>query len=520
MNGYKQEVKERSRLEIWTRAVKSLTENRDSCRILNSNYIRRLWDYSFDEVLKLTVPDEQFIDSWTDFANSKYSSKMAKDLKVAYFCGPEPENDLDIMVSLGIRVENVWAIESDKKTYAAALASAKQRYPTLKIFQGTIAVLMEFTPDRFDIIYLDFTGSLFSQESKPITTINSVFENQSLSDLGILVINSALPDKTDENVKFLSGYFADHTFLESNVLSGDSNDYGYIEGADAHGYEADEFEQKIEENFEEAYSSFCTHYPPVFASYIQPMFRVASSPALKKIFLHSDENAIKKALKRMSTLDEEEVAHTGAELYEQPGEFPIWHFIDSLKSSKTKLGLYWYNQFTSKKGKYSYFDAVKLYDLLRSSQYIYKETLSESLSAAISKVLNALPDQDGGRFCDVPLPHLWVELALNQLGSAYHANEGRHWRAKYKAKTREMYLDMFVFDKCRPLYDWLPMLDLYGEDLVSIERQIIIRGCMDAITKQNHHSLFFSYYGANMIAHHERRWSDVAEIFPRVNLDT
>ena len=41
---------------------------------------------------------------------------------------------------------------------------------------------------------------------------------------------------------------------------------------------------------------------------------------------------------------------------------------------------------------------------------------------------------------------------------------GQHWRAKYQAKSREMYFDTFAFDSCRYLYNRLPMINLYGEE--------------------------------------------------------
>ncbi|HDX6448656.1 TPA: hypothetical protein RPM92_004568, partial [Escherichia coli] len=109
---YKQDVKEKSRIEIWTKAIRKLTIDRDNQRILRPNYIRRLWDYAFDEILPNEEPDESIIDSWTIFSNSMYESKQPQQLKIAYFCGPEPENDLEVMISLGVQISNVWAIES------------------------------------------------------------------------------------------------------------------------------------------------------------------------------------------------------------------------------------------------------------------------------------------------------------------------------------------------------------------------------------------------------------------------
>ncbi|MEW7850518.1 hypothetical protein AB2N08_17650 [Massilia aurea] len=551
---YKQEVKEKSRIEIWSNAVKKLTIEREHQRILNPNYIRRLWDYAFDEILPDKLdrdPDERFIESWTDFSNNSYEKKQPQQLKVAYFCGPEPENDLTIMTDLGILVENVWAIESDKEIYHSALTKAKKTYPTLKIFNGSISDLLKITSFKFDIIYLDFTAPLFSKQSKPLLTINSVFENNSLSDLGILVINSCVPDATEENIEFLASYFRSQPFLESDVLLGPEKSGFFAEGADTYGFIDQEsydcavaegdfeyvkdqpiYENAIRSNFGAAYSAFSSHYPVMIAGYMQPMWRIANNPSLKRMLLKIDDPKIRACIEKMMTLRdyeseesdmteelEDKFQVSGGEVFENHQEFPIWNFMLRLKESKNAVSKYWYEQFSRKNGAASLLESVQLYDLLRNAQYSYKETLSEMLSDSIDQVISALPDPHGGIFCDVPMEHLWIELAINHMGNSYHANTNQHWRAKYQAKSREMYLDMFVFDNCRSLYNWLPMINLYGQDMASIERQIIVRSCMDAITKQNHYSAFFSYYGANLIGVNSKRWSDFGELIARKDLN-
>ncbi|WP_323884817.1 hypothetical protein [Aeromonas caviae] len=533
---YTQDIKEQSRIEVWSRAVRKLTVDREKQKILDTNYIRRLWDYAFDEQMKNCQPEERFIDSWVSFSNGLYSSKSPQQLKIAYLCGPEPENDLSIMLELGIQIENVWAIEADTKSYSAALKSVRDKYPTLKIFKGAIAQLMSITSFKFDIIYLDFTAPLFSKEAKPLLTINAVFEHDALSDLGILVINSSLPEKTDENINFLASYFRSHPFLENSIYSGDMSDSFFVEGADCHGYISDDededededdddddksFKELIKQNFECAYNAFSTHYPTIMASYIQPILRVGNNTTLKNMFFSKSDVNIKNSIVQMETMPdyENEELPKGGEVFENHEDYPIWNFLIRLKDSEDSLSKYWHQQFITKNKQLSVFDGVKHYDLLRTAKYSYEDILSEDLSKSINKVIHALKDPHGGVFCDVPLPHLWIELALNHLGNAYHANTNSHWRAKYKAKTRDMYLDLFVFDNCRALYEWLPMINLYGEDMSTVERQIIVRACMDAITKQNHHSSFFSYYGANLIGVGTKRWADFGELQERHDLN-
>ncbi|BCO13735.1 hypothetical protein RIMD111065_20910 [Aeromonas hydrophila] len=559
MSNYKQEVKEKSRNKIWSQAITKLTTKRALNRVLKSDYIINLWNHSFNDILSGTPYEKRYLDSWCDFAESSYQDKIAGNLKIAYFCGPEPENDLDIMLRHGVKVENVWAIESNKKIYNSALHSAREKYPTLKVFHGTISEMMKVTPMKFDIIYLDFTGPLFSRSSPPLLTINAVFEHQSLSDLGVLIINSTLPDKNPENIKFLSKYFKHQPHIEESIYTGDISSEGYYESADCNGYsEQEDFEILIEKNFECAYSAFSTHYPSMFAGYIQPIHRISNNATLKNIFMGKDDVIIE-SINKMSRIDDSEMHHedipltyssypiddspsldeeieplelnfdlgleldldvyldpdvdySGSELYQEHENFPIWHFIKSLEESETRIENYWFQQFTTKSPTYSYYNAVQFYDLLRNASYNYQNTLSTDLSNSIEKITNALPDKIGGKFCDVPMSHLWIELALNQLGSPYHMNSDAHWRAMYTAKERTMYLDLFVFDRCRALYDWIPMMNLYGEDFKNIERQIIIRSCIDAITKQNHYSAYYSYYGANLIGEYEKPWAKFSEL--------
>ncbi|HCT8172803.1 TPA: hypothetical protein OT908_003181 [Proteus mirabilis] len=543
MTTYKQQVKELSREEIWSQAIDKLTINREQQKIIKTETIRKLWDYSFNEALphKYSNPNMSVLQAWEEFADEIYGSRKPSNLKIAFFCGPEPENDLNILTKLGVRVENVWAIEMDGTTYRSALDSAKEKYPTLKIFNGDIVDLMQITSFKFDIIYLDFTATLLTRKPAPIHTINSIFENNSLADLGVLIINSALPNATEDNINFLSSYFASHTFLEKSIYSGSDEDSYHVEGRLSYSYftkrEIEEnedpedkvFETLVRDNFNQAYGAFSSHYPYLFASYLAPIFKVASNERLKNLFLNKNEEDINQAIEKISTPNEivekymnneEEEDFEGMELFEDAENYPFWSFVDYLNDYEGNACKFWYSEFIKNRhNKTSYLKCAQLYDLLKNGSYIYKKVLSPTLSNCISEIEKSIPDRRSPFFCDVPMPHLWVELALNHLGNAYHINTDQHWRARYKAKSREMYLDMFSFDNCRPLYDWLPMLELYGNDLKAMERQVIIRACMDLITKQSHYLSTVSYYGANLVDAHTKEWPNFSEFESRINLN-
>ncbi|MFW1992965.1 hypothetical protein [Acinetobacter nosocomialis] len=142
---YTQDSKEKSREELWHHAISAVTVHRKSSRVLNSEYLETLWNYAWDDVLShvFDISKERhriakYFDHWAEYSESCYGQKSPKDLRVAYFSGPEPENDLRILLSLGVRIENVWAFEADKDTYTKALEKAREHFPNLKIFPGSL----------------------------------------------------------------------------------------------------------------------------------------------------------------------------------------------------------------------------------------------------------------------------------------------------------------------------------------------------------------------------------------------
>lgn len=502
---YKQPVKERSRNFLWKHAIESVTTQRNANQILNEKYIRRLWDYCFEERLfKFTSIDsvnEKLLDDWVVFSKQCYGTKSADEIRVAYLCGPEPENDLRVLLDLGVRIENVWAFENDKSFFKDAITSIKNTYPTLKIFNGKIDTFLSISPAKFDIIYLDFTGPIFSATSEPYKAINSVFDFQALTEIGILITNSAFPDRTEESIDFLSAYFFNQKLIESVVLSDDpeiNHDGSYGEGADAYGIvEKQQITRYIERNFWYAYSAFATHYPIFYSNLIQPVHHILKNPVAKKRILEI----------RPGILDEISAKYFGREtIVEEWTEYSFYNFLSSLGDFKSATQ--WCKYFDSNSGGASRELAVRYLYMIRDAVYgDFLNLLSESLRASIPEITRNIPDIQGGLFCDVPMIHLWLELAVNQLGYPNHSNVQNHERFSYKAKEREMCVDIFTFDRCRALYDWLPMIEYYGEDLSKIERQMITRICMDAIGKHRLHILDSLYFGSSLVCINDKTWS-------------
>lgn len=109
----------------------------------------------------------------------------------------------------------------------------------------------------------------------------------------------------------------------------------------------------------------------------------------------------------------------------------------------------------------------------------FKQVVTPEVNQVISEINNWFYGQC--RFCDVPMAHLWLELLLFHYGHPYHTNIGNHKRYSYTAKKRKMCLDIFTLDKCRALYDWIPMLEYFIYDMQDNNRQMITRMCIDAL---------------------------------------
>ncbi|WP_349906982.1 hypothetical protein, partial [Bacteroides caccae] len=135
----------------------------------------------------------------------------------------------------------------------------------------------------------------------------------------------------------------------------------------------------------------------------------------------------------------------------------------------------------------------------------FKQVVTPEVNQVISEINNWFYGQC--RFCDVPMAHLWLELLLFHYGHPYHTNIGNHKRYSYTAKKRKMCLDIFTLDKCRTLYDWIPMLEYFIYDMQDNNRQMITRMCIDAIGKQLLHIVDEIFEGSALVGINEFEWS-------------
>jgi len=197
---YDQPEKKQARWLALCHAVESLTSYRQSSPVVTLDHFRRGMNYACDCIEKANkagytcfpVPHEQVkekLQTFEELHTSRVGKKQAGDLQVLFLCGPEPMNDLEVMLELGIRPENVWAVESDKEVFKKAVESLFVSGYGIKIYRGSLQQFFEIVPQQFDIVYFDACGTLPSPKPRTLDVLRQLFERQRLTPLSVLITN-------------------------------------------------------------------------------------------------------------------------------------------------------------------------------------------------------------------------------------------------------------------------------------------------------------------------------------------
>lgn len=211
--GYKQYTKNFVRHSVIKYAVSMLTTQRQNATCVHRDYVREVYDYftktedeSRNKLEALRIHHRYILD-WEHLHDSFCQPKSPEELSICYLCGPEPNNDFDEFVALGVLPQNIWAFEADKKTYEKALSVYEtETYRQPRIIKQNIETFFQQTPKKFDIIYIDACGSIPSSQHA-LRCISTIFQFHRLVSPGIVISNFAAPDDKDDYVPLLGQYF-------------------------------------------------------------------------------------------------------------------------------------------------------------------------------------------------------------------------------------------------------------------------------------------------------------------------
>lgn len=492
---YKQPVKNAVRENVLKNAIKYLTEERKESPIVTEKYMDTMWGKSLKlynkHISHFNIDiDHQYKDIWIELQKSKVGRKKPSDLKVIYLCGPEPLNDLKVLLDNGIRRENIWAIESGRKEYQRAVEELKEMYPFVKIFKGKVEVFFEIYPESYDIIYIDACASLPNDENNTHKMIYSIFNKQKLTDLSVLITNFSHPDISNnslinEYTDILSAFYyankipmKDEEGVEFSRDTLQSEDYVTIA----------EIRKMIEKDFSFYYQSFITRFIYELANFYSPYSKAMSNLSSCGMFFKMSDKLNNNFIKEISSLIGNELNMPTSMKFHESGEYPQQYFLYFLEN----LNIKWLeNFFIERSNKVcSIADSVRLVNYI--TKIIYNIESNESFKTVITlfrdEIRSAISpknffDNALSYSCDIPQPHLISQLLVNQVGYPYHLNTARLERYSYTAKAKEMFTDLFVFDKCRYLYDWIPTVDLFTEGFKKFEIQLISRIIINRFNK-------------------------------------
>lgn len=166
---YQQPKKKAIREKMLVHAVKVLTTSRRASTLVRLSELKELIQFASTRLTEIGLTRlgldssvlgqlEAELDPWTKLYKSHIGRKTPAQLKVLYLCGPEPLNDLQVLLSCGIDPHNVWAVESNKANFEIAIAELNASGIPLKIHPGNLNDLLSTYPESFDIIYFDACG--------------------------------------------------------------------------------------------------------------------------------------------------------------------------------------------------------------------------------------------------------------------------------------------------------------------------------------------------------------------------
>ena len=479
---YTQESKNKIRHKVFLYAIDLLTRNRSNACCVERNYVRNLYDYFIDsdegnvgrESKKIDI---EHIKLWESLHDSTLGHKRIEDLVVCYLSGPEPENDFNELIAMGIHPHNIWAFENNTSTYIEAIKSyANKSFPQPKIVKGSIEHFFKNTPKKFDIIYIDACGAVVSQQHA-LKIISSMIKFHRLNSPGIAITNFARPDisnnsELEDYAKLMASYFA----FKNNVIEIKTVDKNKdIE-------EQIEFITSIVKNdFENYYSEFITRSLMDIGSVIVPALR----------FINSDY--IGNIIENNYTLPKDLDEVTSFYNIENNSMLEFFTFNDLLSKNifSSNLGSRRFTTFINElQGLDGY--SKDVYSSIRQLANIKNGKLKlkteiEEIKVYFDKSNNIY------QFLDKPTNNLFFDLVINQLSYPMHYNCSAWKRFKYIAKSTPMFTDICVFDECRYIYEWLPTIHQIKNVFEDKSWQYVFRFALDGLVKQrlNYNNEYF-----------------------------
>ena len=475
---YDQPKKRIIRHRVISAAVKSLTQERENAACVSRDYVRKVYDAFInreDDSLnkrEAQLIDKKYIISWESLHDAYTSKKEVRDLTVCYLCGPEPNNDFQEFIELGVLPQNIWAFETKNVTYHQALASYEQgEYPQPRIIKQNIDTFFKMTPKKFDIVYIDACGCVPSAQHA-LRTISTLCQNSRLNSPGVIISNFSSPDIENEQLDDWTEVIANYLFFKLYPEG-----YFDIKKGKIVCDEYIQLKRSIKKDFKKYYGEFISALLRDIPSVIIPIQRINENPYFNQLINENDFQ-----------LDNNEWINMASGSSLARFFFFCEKNIFELKGTKTEMLLEEMGDISGIVKGFKFIiglqrGAISLKDDIKDIHEYFESKLSVY------------------QFLDKPHSNLIFDAIINQLIYPLHFNPERNIRYQYRAKTRDMYTDVSIYDECRYIYEWLPAIHQVKSAFDNTSWQYIFRFCLDGLirTRMDFNNEFF--YQGSVIQH-------------------
>jgi hypothetical protein len=526
---YKEKEKDIVRNRLLSKAISDLTDKRRKSYMLNIDEVKYTYYWAFEylerinfinsvSLRELKIDDK--INNWISEHRSSYENRDSRELKILYLCGPNPSNDLSVFKKHNIIPQNVWAVESKKDIYNNAVNELNDKGYYIRIIREELAKFLNTNNVIFDIIYFDACGPLCGGKPDTLNPIIETFSKERLSPLSAIITNfSEVKDTIDFHSGIIAAYFM-----------GRYNDYP--ESIKKSGYDPEELKYDgkklkkiVQSNIDEFYSDFITRFIIDLARYLIPNCRALSEKMIWDDILNIEkvkEKILKKSFKEYKIQFEEGEPKNLYNIFKKiddwdlsPDSYPFYTFLKNQPTLSNSPAF-------SDKLKNIKINGRSLNELIPIVSVLNKiieghwEVLSEKF---LKTILNSWFDNNGGIFCDVPLPNIAVNAHLGSYGRPYHVNTKLIDRLSYKAKSTRMYADYFLLDNCSEFFNWYPSVDQAINFFTDFRNQILARSMIDRLGRFDWLSTSHPFRGSALAGFSENKIAKSYEICDRINLN-
>lgn len=441
---YGSEVKGKVRKEIIANAVYSLTKGRST-----SACVKR--DYPGDLLKQLQAnatlsPEriqslEKSLERWKKIHDSNIQEKEAHQLKVCFLAGDDPTKDLDVFLGHNVLDTNIWMVEKNHSVYSTAIKALQDSprqddYRRVKFWKVDVMDFFKSNHNRFDIIYIDSCSSLPAKHT--LKVIASIFELDKLESPGALITTFSFPPKEhSESVEQKQITFVANEYLQYKL------------------------ERTLRQNPEQIYGDYITHQVIDLASLLVPASHILLPTNWKAILIRNIKTFFEEVHKHLANSDDDDDVDSD-DMKAIVNDFYLTKICRAMKKEKEikvnpQCTAWLRDVFPRSKGPSEDRDICELLQTtLLFSSFIFFSKFANSETLEFLDF--ARRDED---------KKLMAWIVLGHLAEPSYPVLDKLLRLKYTQSEetckRQMFCDVFIFDRCRYLFDLPPTVNIAGQ---------------------------------------------------------